>query len=199
MTETVGTVEKTVWRGGWLAGALRRESPHRHPRPAGMRAELLVVHCISLPRGVFCGDDVERLFCGALDCASRPEYSTLSGLRVSAHFFIRRGGEIMQFVSAEECAWHAGESKFDGRANCNDFSVGAELEGTEGGEFERAQYASLIALTRALAARAGGIFFAAGHEHIAPGRKSDPGAGFNWEYFFSETGGEYDGRKYCGT
>ncbi len=144
-----------------------------------MAVDLVVVHSISLPPGVFGGPAVEDLFLGRLDCSSHPSFEGLRGLRVSAHFVIRRTGEVQQFVSTERRAWHAGRSHWRGRDNCNDFSIGIELEGLEGQHFEPAQYRRLARLLRALTRRYT-LREAVGHEHVAPGRKHDPGAGFAW-------------------
>jgi len=140
---------------------------------------LVVVHSISLPPGEYGGDAIERLFTNRLDHAAHPYYERLRGLEVSAHFVIRRDGETLQFVSCDERAWHAGRSVWRGRENCNDWSIGIELEGLEGQSFEAAQYTRLARLMRALAARYP-IEEAVGHQHVAPGRKGDPGPGFDW-------------------
>lgn len=141
---------------------------------------LVVVHSISLPPGQFGGDHVQALFTNTLDWDAHPWFEQIRGLEVSAHFYIRRGGETWQFVSCDERAWHAGRSSHRGRANCNDFSIGIELEGLEGGPFEPAQYAALQRLCRDVMLRYP-IKSIAGHEHIAPGRKQDPGTGFDWQ------------------
>jgi N-acetyl-anhydromuramoyl-L-alanine amidase len=141
---------------------------------------LAIVHSISLPPGRYRGDAVERLFTNRLDWEAHPYFGTLRGLEVSAHFFVRRAGRIVQFVSCDERAWHAGQSVWRGRANCNDFSIGIELEGLEGGVFTTAQYRALSRVLRAVAARYP-IHEVAGHEHVAPGRKRDPGPGFDWQ------------------
>lgn len=167
------------WLGGWLRAAAARPSPHFEKRPATAHIDLVVVHSISLPPGQFGGPDVTALFLGTLDCDTHPYYARLRGMRVSAHFFIRRTGEILQFVNCDQRAWHAGASSYRGRDNCNDDSIGIELEGFEGDRFEAAQYAALGALCRALKLRYP-LAHIAGHEHIAPGRKFDPGAGFDW-------------------
>lgn len=167
------------WRGGWWSGARRRASPNFGPRPDGARAELLVVHSISLPPGKYGGDAIERLFTNRLDWDAHPYYGEIRGLRVSAHFLIRRDGTLVQFVSCDERAWHAGASSWRGRDNVNDFSVGVELEGLEGEVFESPQYDALAVLARALARRYP-IEAVAGHEHVAPGRKRDPGGAFEW-------------------
>ncbi len=140
---------------------------------------LVVVHSISLPPGRYRGDAVERLFTNRLDWDAHPYYATIRDLKVSAHFFIRRAGAIVQFVSCDERAWHAGRSAWRGRDGCNDFSVGVELEGLEGGDFTTAQYRALARLLRAVAGRYP-IVDVVGHEHVAPGRKQDPGPGFDW-------------------
>jgi AmpD protein len=141
---------------------------------------LLVIHSISLPPGEFGGDAVERLFTNRLDCSAHPAYRALEGLQVSAHFFVRRDGELVQYVSCERRAWHAGRSTWLGRENCNDWSIGIELEGLEGEPFEPVQYDALLRLMRALRARYP-IQHVAGHEHVAPLRKRDPGPGFDWK------------------
>ena len=144
-----------------------------------MPISLLVLHSISLPPGEYGGDAIERLFTNRLDCDAHPYYDGLRGLRVSAHFLVRRDGELLQFVSCDHRAWHAGRSAWRGREDCNHYSIGIELEGLEGSAFEPAQYAQLARLMRALAARYP-LDEAVGHEDVAPGRKLDPGAGFDW-------------------
>ena len=170
---------RTRWRAGWWSGAQRCPSPNFGPRPEAQAPNLLIVHSISLPPGVYGGDEIERLFTNRLDWDAHPYFETIRGLEVSAHFLLRRDGTCLQFVSCDERAWHAGRSHWQGRDNCNDFSVGVELEGLEGGLFEPAQYRQLARLTRALAANYP-IAEAVGHEHVAPGRKADPGPGFDW-------------------
>ena len=140
---------------------------------------LAVVHAISLPPGEFGGDQVQRMFLNRLDWDAHPYYQGLRGLQVSTHFFVRRQGTVLQFVSCDQRAWHAGASSWRGRDNCNDWSVGIELEGLEGGDFEPAQYVLLARLLRGLARRYP-LIEAVGHEHVAPGRKADPGSGFDW-------------------
>jgi len=168
-----------VWREGWLDGVRRCPSPNFGPRPLAARITLAVVHSISLPPGVFGGDEVERLFTNRLDWDAHPYFDGIRGLQVSAHFFVRRDGERVQFVSCDERAWHAGRSAWQGREECNDFSIGIELEGLEGGHFETPQYAALAGLLQAIVQRYP-LDAVAGHEHIAPGRKLDPGPGFDW-------------------
>lgn len=140
---------------------------------------LALIHSISLPPGHYGGDAIERLFTNRLDWDADPYYELIRGLRVSAHFLVRRSGEVDQFVSCDDRAWHAGASSWRGREDCNDFSVGIELEGLEGDLFETAQYRALERLLRTLARRYP-IEAVAGHEHVAPSRKADPGPGFDW-------------------
>jgi AmpD protein len=154
-------------------------SPNCDERPAGRAVDLLVVHHISLPPGAFGGPGIVEFFTNRLDPAAHPYYATIAGAKVSAHFLIRRDGELIQFVSCAQRAWHAGESSWKGRRRCNDFSVGVELEGTGEVPFTDAQYARLAELTRALAVRYP-IADIAGHSDIAPGRKTDPGSSFDW-------------------
>ena len=170
---------RAAWQAGWWRAARRSPSPNFGARPAGSVISLVVLHSISLPPGEYGGRGVEDLFLNRLDCDAHPYFAGLRGLQVSAHFFIRRDGEAVQFVSCEQRAWHAGVSSWRGRENCNDFSIGIELEGLEGLAFEAAQYHALARLLRALAA-AYPIDEVTGHEHVAPGRKADPGAGFDW-------------------
>lgn len=180
---------------GFAVGAARMDSPNQDARPSGAKAELLVTHGISLPPGVFGGDDVARLFCNRLDCDSHPFYDGLRGLKVSAHFLIARDGSLTQFVSCLRRAWHAGDSTWRGRNRCNDFSVGAELEGADDIPYADAQYEALAALARGLAQwREVEFIPVVGHADIAPGRKTDPGPAFDWRRLFAALGGGYDGR-----
>jgi N-acetyl-anhydromuramoyl-L-alanine amidase len=172
-------VSASEWRGGWLRRARRVMSPNFGPRPAATAIDLVVVHSISLPPGEYGGDAIERLFTNRLDWNAHPYFETIRGVTVSAHFVIRRDGELIQFVSCDERAWHAGASTWQGRVDCNDFSVGIELEGLEGEAFEDAQYRTLSAVLESLCRRYP-IAAVAGHEHVAPARKNDPGAGFDW-------------------
>lgn len=176
-----------LWDAGWYRFAHRADSPNFGPRPAGAEVDLVVVHSISLPPGVYGGDEVERLFTNTLDWDAHPYFQGIRGMQVSAHFFIRRDGALWQFVSCDERAWHAGPSAYRGRANCNDDSVGIELEGLEGGSFEPAQYEALGVVCAAIAQRYP-IRHVAGHEHIAPGRKKDPGENFDWAMLRRELG-----------
>jgi AmpD protein len=167
---------------GWADGLRRIHSPNCDARPAGTAVDLLVLHNISLPPGRFGGGAIERLFCNERQPKPHPFLEMIGALRVSAHFLIERDGGTTQFVSCLQRAWHAGSSAFAGRAGCNDFSIGIELEGTDFVAFEPAQYLALARLTRtlfdALPLRA-----VRGHSHIAPGRKTDPGPLFDWRLF----------------
>ncbi len=175
----------SIGADGWAAGVRRKPSENCDARPPGAPIDLLVLHNISLPPGQYGGAGIEQFFCNALDSRAHPFLAQLAGLRVSAHFLIERDGRVTQFVSCALRAWHAGASSFEGRATCNDFSVGIELEGTDFTAFEPEQYAALAGLTRALRAalprRA-----VRGHSHIAPGRKTDPGPMFDWLRFASQ-------------
>ncbi|WP_332674301.1 1,6-anhydro-N-acetylmuramyl-L-alanine amidase AmpD [Aromatoleum sp.] len=164
---------------GWLDGVERCGSPNFDARPEGCCPELIVVHAISLPPDEFGGPGVEELFCNRLDPQAHPYYATICDLRVSAHFFIRRDGRLIQFVSADERAWHAGKSQWRGRERCNDFSIGIELEGCDTQPFEPVQYERLAALVRVLRAHYP-IADVVGHSDVAPGRKTDPGPFFDW-------------------
>jgi AmpD protein len=165
---------------GYANLARQVRSPNRDERPAGAKVTLAVIHGISLPPGRFGGDGIERLFTNRLDPAADPFYATIAGLRVSAHFLVRRDGVLVQFVACDERAWHAGVSRFRGRERCNDFSIGIELEGTDETPYESAQYRMLARLLKALARRYP-IRHVAGHSAIAPGRKTDPGPAFDWD------------------
>lgn len=162
----------------WLPEAIRRLSPHADERPDGALVDLIVLHYISLPAGVFQGDAVERLFLGTLPTEA-PPFEELHGLRVSSHLFIRRDGTLMQFVPLSKRAWHAGLSNFRGRNACNDFSIGIELEGDGRTPFTEAQYGVLAKVFGEICRRHP-IRWVTGHEVIAPGRKSDPGPMFDW-------------------
>lgn len=168
-----------LWSDGWLRDARAVPSPNFGPRPAGTAVSLAVIHSISLPPGEYGGPEIEQLFTNQLDWDAHPYFDQIRGMEVSSHFVIRRDGQLLQFVSVDDRAWHAGRSSWQGRENCNDYSVGIELEGLEDHPFEAAQYASLSTLLRTLAQRYP-IHQVAGHEHIAPGRKRDPGSAFDW-------------------
>lgn len=174
------------------AGGLAHEvpfiaSPNCDERPPGLAVELLVVHAISLPPGEFGGGGIVDLFLNRLDPCAHPAYRDIAHLRVSAHFLVRRDGGVIQFVACDRRAWHAGASSWRGRARCNDFSVGIELEGSDEVAFEPVQYDALTALTRALRA-AYPIVAVVGHSDIAPGRKTDPGPHFDWARYRAEIG-----------
>jgi AmpD protein len=167
---------------GLLTGARQVLSPHCDARPAGLAPELLVVHGISLPPGEFGGPWIDRLFTGTLPAEAHPYFREIAATRVSAHALIRRAGEIVQYVPFGERAWHAGASQYRGRSACNDFSVGVELEGTDDTPYTEVQYQRLAALAAALLACYASLSAQAivGHSDIAPGRKTDPGASFDW-------------------
>lgn len=163
-------------------------SPNFDRRPEGTVVELVVVHGISLPPGRFGGQAIEQLFTNRLDTAAHPFYRQLEGVRVSSHFLIRRGGELVQFVACGARAWHAGPSVWRGRSRCNDFSIGIELEGTDERTFTARQYARLATLVRLLRAAYPSLLGIAGHSEIAPGRKTDPGNCFDWRKLANEAG-----------
>ncbi len=167
---------------GYLDGARFILSPNCDERPVDCEINLLVIHSISLPPEEFGGDGVIELFTNRIDPEAHPYYHDLRGLKVSAHFFIRRNGETIQFVSCEKRAWHAGESCWQGKSCCNDFSIGVELEGSDTTAFTDLQYQALTALTQTLQGRYP-ITGIGGHSDIAPGRKTDPGPCFDWERY----------------
>ncbi|MFZ5593482.1 MAG: 1,6-anhydro-N-acetylmuramyl-L-alanine amidase AmpD [Pseudomonadota bacterium] len=170
---------------GWLQGARCVGSPNQDERPADAAIDLLVIHGISLPPGEFGGGWIDALFTNTLDPQAHPYFQEIADLRVSAHVLIRRDGEIVQYVPFHRRAWHAGQSCFEGRARCNDFSIGVELEGCDDRPYEEAQYTALAELARALMAAYPAITprRIAGHSDIAPGRKTDPGLAFDWQRF----------------
>ncbi|MRJ41957.1 1,6-anhydro-N-acetylmuramyl-L-alanine amidase AmpD [Idiomarina sp. FenBw--71] len=170
---------------GWLAHSKQRHSPHADERPDATDISLLVVHGISLPAGQFGGPFIDDLFMGKLNPQAHADFAPLAGLRVSAHCLIRRDGELLQYVPFHRRAWHAGRSHYCGRKRCNDFSIGIELEGTDHTPYTEQQYhvlaevaAQLVQYYPALTAQR-----IVGHQHIAPVRKTDPGAAFDWAYF----------------
>ncbi|MBL8413177.1 MAG: 1,6-anhydro-N-acetylmuramyl-L-alanine amidase AmpD [Propionivibrio sp.] len=163
-----------------MSAARRIDSPNFDDRPAGEAISLVVVHAISLPPAQFGSDDIARLFTNSLDPDAHPYFSRISGLRVSAHFLIRRDGALIQFVSCLQRAWHAGVSFWNGRERCNDFSIGIELEGCDELPFEVAQYLRLVDLIQSLSV-CYPINSVVGHSDIAPGRKTDPGQCFDWQ------------------
>lgn len=179
---------------GWCDDVFHDPSPNCDARPKGVSIDLLVIHNISLPPGEFGNACIDDLFGNRLDCDAHPYFDQLRQLRVSAHFLIRRDGNVTQFVSTIQRAWHAGVSRFRERERCNDFSIGIELEGTDFEPFENAQYHALMRLTQALRARHR-LSHVAGHEHIAPGRKTDPGPCFDWHLYrrlIDEADGQLD-------
>jgi len=167
---------------GLLLGIRQVLSPHWDERPAGVLPELIVIHGVSMPPGEFGGPWIEQLFTGGLRPEAHPHFALVANLRVSAHALVRRGGEVVQFVPFGRRAWHAGASSWQGRAACNDFSVGIELEGTDELPYEDAQYSVSAALIRALCSAYPSLALAnvVGHSDIAPGRKNDPGPSFDW-------------------
>ena len=168
-----------VDRNGIVRAAPQIASPNFDARPEGAKVSLLVIHGISLPPGQFGGPWIVELFTNTLNTKAHPYFTTLADQRVSAHFLIRREGSLAQFVACEMRAWHAGQSRWRGRDDCNDFSIGVELEGTDDLPYTDTQYVTLAALTRALRRRYR-IRDIAGHADIAPGRKTDPGPAFDW-------------------
>lgn len=174
-----------AFESGWFNRARRVESPNFDARPDGIAAEMVVIHNIGLPPGEFGGDDIECLFTNTLDCSKREDYAGLEALRVAAHFLIRRDGEIVQFVSCDARAWHAGVSRWQGRERCNDFSIGIEMEGSDYVPFSDAQYQKLTTLLTIIA-RHYPLQYLVGHNDIAPGRKTDPGPCFDWQRLLRE-------------
>ncbi len=178
---------KALFAQGWYAFAHAHPSPNFGQRPDGERVTGIVIHGISLPPKEYGTLAVPQLFDNTLDWHAHPYFTTIQGLQVSAHFWIQRQGQLWQFVACDDRAWHAGQSSHKGRENCNDFTIGIELEGFEGDVFEDAQYETLINLCAALQIHYP-IAFVTGHEHIAKGRKFDPGSGFNWQRLTDGTG-----------
>ena len=176
-----------IGNDGWITPAHHVPSPNFNTRPADTHISLLVIHSISLPPGQFGGPWIDALFTNTLDPAAHPYFQTIAGIKVSSHLLIRRDGSVVQYVPFTERAWHAGASQFQSVTECNDYSIGIELEGLEGDAFEAAQYDSLSALCAALLERLP-IDHIAGHEHIALGRKRDPGPGFDWTQLQSSLG-----------
>ncbi len=167
---------------GLVESARQCASPNRDARPDGAAVDLIVLHSISLPPGQFGGPEIEQLFTNNLDCDSHPYFDEIRGLEVSAHLLIRRDGELVQFVPFAARAWHAGESCFRGQTNCNDHSIGIELEGEDDAAYDDRQYATLIPLLAAMIKSCSGLSARriAAHSDIAPGRKTDPGPAFDW-------------------
>lgn len=167
------------WSQGWYRLATHMPSPNFGCRPTHALIDLIVLHAISLPPGQYGGREVQQLFTNQLDWHAHPYFQEIKDLKVSSHFFIRRDGSLWQFVSCDDRAWHAGTSRYRGRDNCNDDSIGIELEGLAGAPFEALQYDTLNTLCKAVMHKYP-IAHIAGHEHIAPRRKADPGSGFDW-------------------
>lgn len=169
---------------GLLPDTTYLASPNQDERPANTDIDMIVIHGISLPPGQFGGNTIERFFCNHLDTSEHPALADISHLKVSSHLLIKRTGEIIQFVPFGKRAWHAGESFFEGKARCNDFSIGIELEGTDDIAYEPVQYRQLsraiLAIMQAYPKVSMGRIV--GHADIAPGRKTDPGAAFDWSY-----------------
>ncbi len=168
-----------LWVDGWYQFSGRLPSPNYGPRPGETQVDLIVLHSISLPPGQYGGDEVQRLFTNQLDWNAHPYFKSIEGMEVSSHFYIRRRGELQQFVSCDQRAWHAGASSYRGRSNCNDNAIGIELEGVDDAPFDERQYETLVSLCAAIMQRYP-VTQVAGHQHIAPGRKTDPGSGFDW-------------------
>jgi len=169
---------------GLLSGVKFLQSPHFNARPEQTNIDMIVIHGISLPPNQFGAHFIEQFFCGSLDASLHPYFETIQNLRVSSHLLITREGSITQFVPFHQRAWHAGESRFQGRAQCNDFSIGIELEGTDDTLYEKVQYEQLVAIIRVLQKAYPRITRerVVGHSDIAPGRKTDPGKSFDWRY-----------------
>lgn len=167
----------------WLTGIPRTPSPNFDDRPDPADISLLVIHCISLPPGEFGNDYIDRLFCNQLNPDDHPYFKEIYQLEVSAHLLIKRDGSCVQYVPFDKRAWHAGKSEYEGRGRCNDFSIGIELEGTEFAAYTDRQYVQLAAVIRALLEAYPKLSAQrlAGHSDIAPGRKTDPGASFDWQ------------------
>lgn len=176
---------------GWLVTARHCPSPNFNARPNGVAIDLLVIHNISLPAGEFGTGCIEDLFLNCLDCTQHPSFAGLESLQVSAHCLIERNGQVVQFVPFDQRAWHAGVSQYQGRSDCNHFSIGIELEGTDHIPYGDAQYEALAELTRALIAAYPGITpeRIVGHSDIAPQRKTDPGPAFDWTRYRRMIGG----------
>ena len=170
-----------------LDSARQVPSPNCGDRPNQDEIDLIVIHSISLPPGQYGGEQIEQFFCNELDCTEHSYFQQIDGLEVSAHLLIRRSGEVVQFVPFNRRAWHAGKSSYKGRSNCNDFSIGIELEGTDIEAYEQEQYQQLAKACFALETAYPKISLQGitGHSDISPGRKTDPGEGFDWQYFLS--------------
>ncbi len=169
---------------GLVSEATQIHSPNFDARPGEMSVDLIVIHAISLPPKHFGGNYVEDLFTNQLDVDADPFFRKIANIKFSSHFYIKRDGHLKQFVSTNDRAWHAGISCYHGREKVNDFSIGIELEGCDESPFEIIQYQVLASLTRSLESAFPSISNIVGHRDISPGRKTDPGPCFNWDYFF---------------
>ena len=180
MMRNPSTVEQAI-----LPEAIQRPSLNHDARPPAAEISLLVIHNISLPPGEYGGPWIDDLFLNKLDPNAHPYFRDIHELRVSSHLLIRRDGQLIQYVPFDKRAWHAGESIFEGRAHCNDYSIGIELEGTDNQAYPQIQYTTLVSITRQLMLRFPAITpqRITGHADIAPGRKTDPGPAFDWPYY----------------
>ena len=174
-------------QNGWFKQSLKIASSNYSSRPENTAIDAIIIHSISMPMGCYDGDDISQLFSNQLDWDKDPFYATIRNLKVSAHFLIRRNGELIQYVDCYARAWHAGKSCLGDRTKCNDFSIGIELEGTDESLFETAQYETLAEVVKTLLQQFPHITKdrIVGHSDVAPGRKTDPGKGFDWDNFFS--------------
>ncbi|AXA33296.1 1,6-anhydro-N-acetylmuramyl-L-alanine amidase AmpD [Francisella adeliensis] len=170
-----------MFKDGWYQKAKHIKSCNHNSRPTESGIDLVVIHCISLPEGDYENDNVEQFFQNRLDISIDDSLESLENVRVSAHFYIKRNGEVVQFVSVDDRAWHAGVSEYHSRQGCNDFSVGIEMQGTDKDFYQSEQYRSLNILLLDMKKNYPSIKNITGHEDIAPGRKTDPGVGFNWD------------------
>lgn len=172
---------------GWFKQSRRIVSPNFNDRPENIAIDAIIIHSISLPPGCYDGNDIDQFFSNQLDWKKDPYYELIQGMEVSSHLLIRRTGELVQYVNLFSRAWHAGQSQLCEKKNCNDFSIGIELEGTDDSPFEKTQYDTLAEVVKTLLAYFPGMTKEriVGHSDIAPGRKTDPGSGFDWGYFFT--------------
>ena len=181
----IGHVVGHIADNGWLSSTRRVYSPNYNNRPAHSKISLLVIHNISLPPGCFGGPHIEEFFCNKLDSNQHPYFAEIDEMEVSAHLFIDRQGKMVQFVPFGQRAWHAGTSSFEGCDDCNDYSIGIELEGVDDASYTDAQYQSLVQVTQLLMATYPDLTKAriVGHSDISPGRKTDPGTAFDWQRY----------------
>lgn len=179
----IGSNQYVIDEAGWCVQAIAQPSPNFDARPDDISISLIVIHNISLPPNEFGGEWITDLFLNRLDPQAHPYFETIHTVEVSSHFLIRRDGQLIQYVSCNDRAWHAGASCWRGVSRCNDYAIGIELEGADNRPFTKAQYEQLIKLTHALRQKYNQINSIAGHSEIAPMRKTDPGAGFEWARF----------------